>query len=640
MVIDSHNPGDKVRFQQILLSIGVSACISLTHGQASGQIDGEATASSAGHTMVFRMASGLPLPVAPAPHDSYAGGWPHQAFWPQLAPQMRQGTDPRPSVDDDRTGSTYVPMESWIYPALERLGAMGLVPSQSVSIRPWTRQECRRQVRQADDILHGFSNLDYATDAGQYLEAERLLPELEHELEEPDGRATVTLDSVYARIGTIAGPALTDSFHYGQTWWNDYGRPLGRGTSAIAGASVRAVSGRYFLFDRQELQTDPGLPAVSQGQADLFNQLDNLSFQAPGVVTDPTAVIYPQPALAAYVRQRPLELYAGMAFAGTSLSFGKQEIYWGPTTMGPLSLSINAEPTYNLRLDSTRPHPFPFFPSLGSYRFDLVFGKLSGHHHPARPYFNGQKFEMTFGQYLEMSFTRWSILWGVGHPMTLRGLKDNLFSSNSTGTNFQYGDRSDPGDRKAAFDFRLHVPGLTRYLTMYADSYADDELSPLNAPRRVVWNPGLYLARLPYLPHADFRFEVTSTEEMSQDEGATRSFINNQYRDGNTNKGFLLGNATGRDARAYEPRLGYWFSARSRVEAGFRQSNGGRFLPGGSSISDIFGTASWGFRPDWRGEVFVQHERFLIPAYLSGSQTNNSARLQVTWTPHKSAHLP
>jgi len=201
---------------------------------------------------------------------------------------------------------------------------------------------------------------------------------------------------------------------------------------------VRAVSGRYFFFDRQELQTDPGLPAVSQQQSDLFNQLDNNAFQAPGVITDPTAIIYPKPAVSAYVRQRPLELYAGVAFAGTSLSFGKQEIYWGPTTMGPLSLSINAEPTYNLRLDSTRPHPFPIFPSLGNYRFDLVFGKLSGHHHPARPYFNGQKIDLTFGQYLETSFTRWSILWGAGHPMTLRSLKDNLFSSNSTGTNFQY----------------------------------------------------------------------------------------------------------------------------------------------------------------------------------------------------------
>src|ERR1700754_2221152 len=61
-----------------------------------------------------------------------------------------------PSIDDDRSGSAFVPMDSWVYPALERLSTLGLIPSQSVSIRPWTRQECRRQLREAEDILFGF----------------------------------------------------------------------------------------------------------------------------------------------------------------------------------------------------------------------------------------------------------------------------------------------------------------------------------------------------------------------------------------------------------------------------------------------------------------------------------------------------
>ncbi len=543
-----------------------------------------------------------------------------------------------PAMDSDKMGSTNVPMDSWIYPALERLGSMGLIPSQSVAIRPWTRQECRRQVREAEDILYGFGSLDVTSDDDSARsEAERMLPDLEQELKEPDGNATAVLDTVYARVGTIAGPALTDGFHFGQTWWNDFGRPLGRGTSSIEGFTGRAVAGRFFLFDRQEVQTDPGLPAVTQARADLFNSLDNVPFQLPGAVTPPGALILPAPVRSAYVRQRPLELYAGVAFAGNALSFGKQEIYWGPTTMGPLSFSSNAEPTYNLRLVATRPHPLPLVPGLGTYRFDFVFGKLSGHHHPARPYYNGQKIDFTFGQNLEVSFTRWSILWGVGHPMTLGSLKNNFFSATSTGSNFQYGDRSDPGDRKSDFDFRLHVPGVSRYVTIYSDSYSDDEPNPLSAPRRVAWSPGIYVARLPYLSHMDFRFEVASTEEMGKDEGGTRFYINNQYRDGNTNKGFLLGNAVGRDARAFEGRLGYWFSSRTQVEGGYRETRGGAFLPGRSDISDGFVRARWGFSEDWTAEVFGQYERFLVPSYLAGRQSNGSARVQITWTPHLSA---
>ena len=100
--------------------------------------------------------------------------------------------------------------------------------------------------------------------------------------------------------------------------------------------------------------------------------------------------------------------------------------------MGPLAFSSNAEPTYNLRLVSTRPHPLPFIPSSGTYRFDIVLGKLSGHGYPARPWYNGQKLAFNFGDNLEISFTRWSIFWGVGHPITFHSFKANIFSFNST----------------------------------------------------------------------------------------------------------------------------------------------------------------------------------------------------------------
>jgi hypothetical protein len=529
----------------------------------------------------------------------------------------------------DKIGSTNVPMDSWIYPALERLGSMGLVPFQSVAIRPWTRQECRRQVQQAKDILSGIRGSYYAVDDGIMNEAERLIPNLEQELAEPNESSHAVLESGYLRVGTIAGPALYDGFHIGQTWTNDFGRPLGRGTSTIAGYSFRAVHGRFFFYDRQELQQAPTTPAITPALSALYFSLDDFGTKESA---PPYPVTPPRPA---YVRQRPLELYAGIAFDGYSLSFGKQELFWGPTTMGPLSFSSNAEPTYNLRLVATRPHPFPLVPSWGSYRIDAVFGKLSGHHYPARPYFNGLKVDLNFGRLLEMSFTRWSILFGVGHPMTLGNLKHNLFSGTSTGTgDFGYGDRGDPGDRKSAFDFRLHVPGLRNYVTIYTDAYADDELSPLNAPRRVVWHPGIYLPRLPYLPHMDFRFEAASSEELSQDETGRRFFINNQYRDGNTNKGFLLGNAVGRDARSLEARSGYWFSARTRVELGYRQTKGGLlYLPGGSTISDGFLTASYALTPQWSTQIFTQYERFLIPSYMPGAQHNTSGRLQITWNP-------
>jgi hypothetical protein len=534
---------------------------------------------------------------------------------------------PSDQPDPDRFGSVNVPMDSWIYPALDRLADMGLIPSQDLAIRPWSRLECKRQVDEAQELLH--RDLTVNVDPSPVgIEAQSIITALNNELSEVPGEGAVVLESAYARVGAIAGPALTDGYHFGQTWWNDFGRPLARGTSAIAGFSVRASRGRYFFYDRQELQQDPGAAALTPGQIQFIQNID--WFTLPGSPT----FIQPVP-VAAYTRQRPLELYAGMAFGGNALSFGKQEIYWGPTVIGPIAFSSNAEPTYNLRLMSTRPHPFPFVPNWGSYRFDLVFGKLSGHKYPARPYFNGQKIELTLGSNFEVSFTRWSILWGVGHPMTLHSLKDNLFSVNSTSTgNYQYGDRSDPGDRKSDFDMRLHVPYTNNIVTIYADAYADDELNPIDAPRRVIWSPGVYFSRLPYLPKADLRVEAVSSEELSQDECCSRFFFNNQYRDANLNKGFLLGTAVGRDARAIEGRAGYWLTPRTRFEAGYRQDKiSENFLAHGGTISDGFINATYNINPEWTAHLFAQYEHFFIPQYLAGYQHNESGWFDITWTP-------
>ena len=544
---------------------------------------------------------------------------------------------PRPlgeDVDPDTIGSTFVPMDSWIYPALERLGAMGFIPGQSTAIRPWTRQECRRQLRLAENL----AALKGAYSPSLLAQAHLLMGDLHTELEsEPQYYEALSLESVYARYGTIAGPALQDSFHFGQTWWNDFGRPLGRGSSAIAGFSFRAHDGRFFFYDRQELQHSPGNPAETPAINQLINVIDR---SQPD--TDP--IIQPIPAQAAFDHHGAIELYGGIAFAGNSLSMGKQEIYWGPTTMGPLAFSSNAEPTYNLRFESTRPHPFPWVPSLGTYRFDIVLGKLSGHSYPARPWYNGQKADFNFGENLEISFTRWSIFWGVDHPITFHSFKANVFSFNSTGSGgcggcAGYGDRLDPGDRKSNFDFTYRLPFLRRLVTLYADAYSDDDPSPIAAPRRAVWNPGIYFARLPFLPHMDLRVEAVSSEGLIEDFGPYHFFTNSQYLDGNTNKSFMLGNAIGRDSRAIEGRTSYWFSARTRVEAGYRQNKTGTlFLPGGGTITDGFVNASYAFNSHWRAQFFTQYERFLIPSYMNGSQHNTSGWLQLTWNPELHLH--
>jgi hypothetical protein len=313
---------------------------------------------------------------------------------------------------------------------------------------------------------------------------------------------------------------------------------------------------------------------------------------------------------------------------GFEFQFGKQELYWGPTYDAPLSWSVNAEPTYNLQFVSTRPHALPGpLESLGTYRLDFDIGKMSGHIAPPRPWYNGQKITFNFGSNFEIGFTRWSLFAGEGVPFTLHTLLYNLFSFSSNGT------ATDPGDRKSGFDFRYHLP-FANWITVYSDSYADDEPSPLDSPRRSAWDPGIYFSRIPGLPHLDLRFEVASTELFSSDHGPIFLYTNDHYVDANLNKEFFVGNSIGRDGRRYEGWTTYWFNGRDNLQLGYRQTQRtGQLLPGGGTQSDALLRSTWALGHHFSADLFAQYERYLEPIVAPGAQRDLTGQIQLTWHP-------
>ncbi|HET7102170.1 MAG TPA: phosphatase PAP2 family protein, partial [Terriglobia bacterium] len=64
------------------------------------------------------------------------------ASWRMPGRGGEEENDRRP----ENMGSPYVPLDSWVYPAIERLGAMGYVQTAMLGMRPWTRLECARLV--------------------------------------------------------------------------------------------------------------------------------------------------------------------------------------------------------------------------------------------------------------------------------------------------------------------------------------------------------------------------------------------------------------------------------------------------------------------------------------------------------------
>ena len=165
----------------------------------------------------------------------------------------------------------YVPLDSWVYPAVERLSALGYVTTQSFSLRPWTRLECARLVAEA---AKNSADTDAPAEVEQLYRALAHEFGFESELMNGERNLSAQLESVYSRFLEISGTPLTDNYHFGQTLLNDYGRPYQHGFNAIDGASGWATAGPLVLYLRGEYQYAPSGPAPTQVMLNFFNGTD------------------------------------------------------------------------------------------------------------------------------------------------------------------------------------------------------------------------------------------------------------------------------------------------------------------------------------------------------------------------------
>src|ERR1700675_2172510 len=146
-------------------------------------------------------------------------------------------------------GSPYVPLDSWIYPALERLAGLGLIDSGFAGLRPWTRRECMRQLSEAEGKLTG----EESDEAQKLVEAVQREFRTESEATgDGEDRGMLRLESVYSRTAHISGMPVTDGYTCAQTQINDFGRPYGEGWSTVNGFSAYATRGPWVAYLRGE----------------------------------------------------------------------------------------------------------------------------------------------------------------------------------------------------------------------------------------------------------------------------------------------------------------------------------------------------------------------------------------------------
>jgi membrane-associated phospholipid phosphatase len=515
-------------------------------------------------------------------------------------------------------GSRYVELDSWVYPAIERLAALGYIHAGFLGMRPWTRIECARLIQEASDAIGG--------EGPAPIEIERLYATLQKEFRpETDslgGKYSAQVESLYAGVTGISGKPLNDSYHFGQTIINNFGRPYQEGFNSDDGFSAYAVAGRFVIYTREEFQHAPSAPAYSLAMRQAIATVDENPLQ-PGT---------PIPTVN---QLRLLDTYVAANLSGWDLSFGKQSLWWGPGEGGALLFSDNAEPIYMFRASRTIPFKLPWvFRFLGPIKIDAFFGKLSGNEFPPRPLIHGEKITLKPTPNLELGFSRTSEFGGLGRPMTLYSLwrSYTLFTSAAGEP-----PNKNAGKRTGGFDVSYRVPFLRNWLTVYGDALSDDDPSPLANPPRAAFSPGLYMPQLPGLRKVDLRIEAVLTDPPHGENGGHFVYFDGFYHDLYTNKGNIIGSWIGREGMGFQGWNTYWFTTKNNIQLGYRHATVSKdFLPSGGSVNDGSVKVNWWLTGDLSVSGSLQYERWFAPIVASGPQTDWSSAVNLTFWPKRS----
>ena len=566
-------------------------------------------------------------------------------------PELRGGPWERPGIRPERPshwqskymGSPYVPLDSWIYPALERLAALGFVSSGIQGMRPWTRIECARQVEEAGDRLGG--------DEAEGSEAARLYRDLESEfgmemnLLGGGNNGEFHLESAYTRFTGISGTPLTDGYHFGQTIVNDFGRPEQEGVNNVSGMSGWAADGPFAVYVRGEYQYSPSASALPLAAREAISIADFSHSIVP-----PPFPVPPDTPTPSIDRGRLLDSYVAMNLDDWQFSYGNQSLWWGPAVGGAMMIGDNADPLRMFRINRVTPLKLPSFLSIfGPMRVEFFLGQYTGYEfmftpsgllgqfgaslHP-QPIVHGERFSFKPTPNFEFGMSRTTDYGGPDYPLTIHTFLRSVFSTDTPIP----GAANKPGSRRSGLDFSYRVHGG---LTFYADGMTEhDTISPLVGPDVAAWLGGIYIPRLPKLPKMDFRAEGVYTDPpIGGNVGSGFFYYNPTWISGFQNAGNLIGHWVGREGQGVQAWTTYWLTSRNKLQFEFRHLKvSHEFIPNGGTLADASVRADFWARSTFSLSAVVQYEAWNFPVIAPTRQSNVTSSLQLTFWPKGPSH--
>lgn len=434
--------------------------------------------------------------------------------------------------------SANIPLDSPVYAYLDKLSGFGLVTGDIKGVRPYSRAEAARLLREAEGRLASGS---YPRLAGDLVaELRRLLPReaafygKEAELPRFDYR----LSGARLRYVYLDGAP--------RSYFRAVNDPGDDGVFGI-GSGLRPKN--PYPFPVQQRGSE-GTPLFENNDGVVYRSGSNLDLRASGeAYLGSVATFLAEPMLLWSEtdddpRLRLNRGYLKLGGGGLELEVGRDENWLGPGYRGAITLSNNASNFDEIKISSPEPVKTRY---LWDLKYDFIFSRFERTVTDGlerQPYFFGAKVSFKPTENIE-----WGINLGrqVGGPGVKNGVGDIL-------RGLVGGTSEDNSNSVAGIDLRFRIPWL-RNAELYGEYSGED--SALFWPIVESYLAGFYVPSLTADGRNDLRFEYFRGNQIL--------YTNGTYPEGYLRYNLPIGDSQGGGAQEFFLRLSHWFSVRNNL---------------------------------------------------------------------------
>lgn len=449
------------------------------------------------------------------------------------------------SVDCWALSSANIPLDSPIYLYLEKLAGLGLIKSDILGLRPYSKAEAVRLLLEAERNL---KQTDAPPFASQLLTRLReLLPREVALRTEPDKKPP--------SIDYNPASSMRLRYVYLDGIPRNYVRPVhdpgNDGVFGIGSGLRPATPNRVITQVGNE-----GTPLSENNDGVIYHQGSNgdARWAAEGYISDKvTALIEPTVLTSATGTTVLLNRgYVKVGGEALELEVGKDENWLGLGYRGNITLTNNAQNLTMAKLSSPEPFRASWLSWLGDLKYALIFSqidKTGSGPQERQPWFYAIKLSSKPTDNLEIGFNLGRMQGGPGVNNSLGDWLRGLIGG--TGMPSQSADNS---KANAGFEARYRIPWL-RNTELYGEFSGCDAAAFWPIVESYV--AGFFIPSLTAAGTDDFRFEFFQGNQILYTSGT--------FPEGYVYKGLPIGDSQGGATQDFYIRYSHWFDVRNNL---------------------------------------------------------------------------